>query len=121
MSVRPEAYEGYTGIFSTDRVSMLERIWDAWKNMRSSARRLIEEAPNEGRLIFMVLLSDLVFFLSWSIKTVVAPMSSASGLIPIEISIWLVAALMVRTAFMYLFSFVVYGACLLYTSPSPRD
>ncbi|KAB7615930.1 hypothetical protein F9L33_03985 [Amylibacter sp. SFDW26] len=114
MSVQPEIYEGYTGVFSTERTSMLERIWDAWKDMRTSARRLIDEAPDEARLIFMVLLSDLVFFLSWSIKTVVAPMSSATELIPIEVSLWLVAALMVRTAFMYLFSFIVYGACKLF-------
>ena len=114
MSVQPEAYEGYTGVFTTERSSMLERIWDAWKDMRSSARRLINEAPNESRLVFMVLLSDLVFFLSWSIKTVVAPMTSATNLIPIEISILLIAALMVRTAFMYLFSLVVYWACKLF-------
>ena len=114
MSVQPEVYEGYTGVFSTERTSMLERIWDAWKDMRKSARRLINEAPDEARLIFMVLLSDLVFFLSWSIKTVVAPMSSASNLIPLEVGLWLIAALMVRTAFMYIFSLIVYGSCKLF-------
>ncbi len=114
MGVQPEAYQGYTGVFSTNRTSMLERVLDAWKDMRSSARRMIDEAPNEGRLVFMVLLSDLVFFLSWSIKTVVAPMSSASDLIPLEISVWLVGALMLRTACMYTFSLIVYGFCRLF-------
>lgn len=114
MSTQPDVYEGVAGSFSTKRSSMLERIYDAWKDMRTSSRRLIEENPNEGRLIFMVLLSDLIFFLSWTIKTVVAPMSSAADLIPLEISIWLIGALMVRTAFMYLFSLVVYGFARLF-------
>lgn len=114
MSIQSNVFRGESGIFSIKRSSMLERIVDAWVDMRASSRRLIAENPNEGRLVFMVLLSDLVFFLSWSIKTVVAPLSSATDLIPIEISIWLVGALMVRTAFMYLFSFVVFGFARLF-------
>jgi hypothetical protein len=109
-----EIFQSYTGVFNTNRSSMLERIFDAWTDMRTSSRRLIDENPNEGRLVFLVLLSDLIFFLSWCIKTVVAPMSSAAHLIPLEISIWLVGALMARTAFMYMFSFVVYGFSKLF-------
>jgi len=114
MTMQSDAFRGYNGIFSTKRSSMLERIFDAWGDMRASSRRLIAENPSEGRLVFMVLLSDLVFFLSWCIKTVVAPMSSAADLIPIEISIWLVFALMARTAFMYMFSFVVFAVAKLF-------
>jgi hypothetical protein len=109
-----DIFQSHTGIFNTKRSSMLERIYDAWKDMRTSSRRLIDENPNEGRLVFLVLLSDLIFFLSWCIKTVVAPMSSAAHLIPLEISIWLVGALMARTAFMYMFSFIVYGFSKLF-------
>ncbi|MFK5998562.1 MAG: YIP1 family protein [Rhodobacterales bacterium] len=108
MSMQSEAFRGYNGTFSTNRSRMLERIFDAWLDMRGSCRRLIAENPSEGRIVFMVVLSDLIFFLSWTIKTVVAPMSSAAHLIPIEISLWLVAALMVRTAFMYLISFIIF-------------
>lgn len=114
MTMQTDSFHGYTGIFSINRTSMLERIMDAWRDMRASSRRLINENPNEGRLVFLILLSDLVFFLSWSIKTVVAPMSSASAFIPAEIGVFLVGALMIRTPFMYLFSMVVYGIAKLF-------
>ena len=114
MSTQVGAFRGQSGIFTTNRSSMLERIIDAWVNMRSSARRLIAENPNEGRLVFLILLSDLIFFLSWSIKTIVAPISSAAEYIPAEIGLFLVGALMVRTPFMYLFSLIVFGIAKLF-------
>ena len=114
MTMQPEAFQGYNGTFSTKRVKMIERIYDAWVDMRSSSRRLIAENPNEGRLVFLILLSDLIFFLSWSIKTVVSPISSAADYIPAEIGLFLVGALMVRTPFMYLFSLVVFGIAKLF-------
>ena len=112
--MQSEAYQGVTGLFSTKRSSMLERIYDAWKDMRASSRRLIDENPNEGRLIFLVLMSDLIFFLSWTIKTIVAPISSAAEHIPAEIGLFLVGALMVRTPFMYMFSLIVFGIAKLF-------
>ncbi|MBL4749205.1 MAG: hypothetical protein JKX71_01240 [Amylibacter sp.] len=114
MTMQPEAFQGYNGTFSTKRVKMIERIYDAWIDMRSSSRRLIAENPNEGRLVFLILLSDLIFFLSWSLKTVVSPISSAADYIPAEIGLFLVGALMVRTPFMYLFSLVVFGIAKLF-------
>jgi hypothetical protein len=114
MTMQPEAFQGYNGTFSTKRVKMIERIFDAWFDMRASCRRLIAENPNEGRLVFLILLSDLIFFLSWSIKTVVSPISSAADYIPAEIGLFLVGALMVRTPFMYLFSIVVFGIAKLF-------
>jgi len=114
MTMQSEAFQGYSGTFSTKRVKMIERIYDAWVDMRSSSRRLIAENPNEGRLVFLILLSDLIFFLSWSIKTVVSPISSAADYIPAEIGLFLVGALMVRTPFMYLFSLVVFGIAKLF-------
>lgn len=114
MTMHSETFQGYNGIFSTKRAGMIERIYDAWFDMRSSARRLISENPDEGRLVFLILLSDLIFFLSWSIKTVVSPISSAADYIPAEIGIFLVGALMVRTPFMYLFSLVVFGFAKLF-------
>lgn len=114
MTMQSEAFRGYNGIFSTKRSRMLERIIDAWIDMRSSSRRLIAENPNEGRLVFLILLSDLIFFLSWSIKTIVAPISSAAEYIPAEIGLFLVFALMVRTPCMYLFSLVVFGVAKLF-------
>ncbi len=114
MTMQTDSFHGYTGIFSISRTSMLERIIDAWSDMRASSRRLIDENPHEGRLVFLILLSDLVFFLSWSIKTVVSPMSSAAAHMPAEIGLFLVGALMIRTPFMYLFSSIVFAIAKLF-------
>lgn len=92
------------------RASMGYRIWDAWRDMRRSTRRLIEENPSEHRLLFYVLLSDIIFFLSWSMKTVVAPVSGVREQVPVEIGVWLIGALLLRTASMYLFSLIVWLA-----------
>lgn len=90
-----------------DRNSLGQRIWDSWMDMRSATRRLIDEHPSEHRLLFYVLLSDIVFFLSWSLKTVVAPVSGVADYVPVEIGFWLIGALFMRTAAMYAFSLVL--------------
>jgi len=97
-----------SGTITDARASMGYRIWDAWRDMRQSTRRLIEENPSEHRLLFYVLLSDMIFFLSWSLKTVIAPVSGVRDQVPVEIGFWLIGALLLRTASMYLFSLVVW-------------
>ena len=94
-----------------DRNSLGQRIWDSWKDMRAATRRLIEESPSEHRLLFFVLLSDMVFFVSWALKTVVSPVSGVEKYVPLEIGVWLIGALMLRTAAMYLFSLGTWGVC----------
>ncbi|MEM9231755.1 MAG: hypothetical protein AAGB10_19345 [Pseudomonadota bacterium] len=98
------------GRLGDKRSSLGDRVIDAWRDMRASTRRLIDEKPSEHRLLFYVLLSDIIFFLSWSLKTVVSPVSGVKEQVPLEIGAWLIAALMVRTASMYFFSFVVTSA-----------
>lgn len=95
------------GKFSDYHASLGARILDAWLDMRRSTRRLIEECPPEQRLLFYVLLSDIIFFLSWSLKTVVAPVSGIREQVPMEVSLWLVGALALRTTAMYVFSGIV--------------
>ena len=89
------------------RNNLGERILDAWRDMRGSTRRLIDEEPGEQRLLFYVLLSDIIFFLSWSLKTVVSPVSGVEDRVPLEIGMWLIAALLLRTTSMYFFSAVL--------------
>ena len=89
--------------------SLGQRIWDAWKNMRAATRRLIEENPSEHRLLFFVLLSDMIFFVSWSLKTVVSPVSGVQDYVPLEIGVWLIGALLLRTAAMYILSLGVWA------------
>lgn len=89
------------------RAGLGDRVLDAWRDMRASTRRLIQENPSEHRLLFYVLLSDIIFFLSWSMKTVISPVSGVRESVPLEIGLWLIAALMLRTGTMYAFSAAV--------------
>lgn len=95
------------GTYQTKHIGLAFRVFDAWKDMRASTRRLIDENPSEGRLLFYILLSDMVFFLSWALKAVVAPTLGAKELLPAEIGIWLIVALFARTASVYAFSWVL--------------
>lgn len=91
-------------IESTKRSNFVERVVDSWRDMAAATRRLIDEEPSEARLLFYVMFSDIIFFLSWTIKTVVAPTEAAAQKLPIQIGLWLVLALLARTTIMYLFA-----------------
>lgn len=95
------------GTYRQDHAGFFARITDAWKDMPASTRRLIAERPSEARLLFFVLLSDLIFFLSFSVKTVVSPTSIAQSALPDDVALLLVVALMVRTGSIYAFSFIL--------------
>jgi hypothetical protein len=95
------------GTYRQNNTSFFTRIIDAWKDMPASTRRLIAEHPSEARLLFFVLLSDLIFFLSFSVKTVVSPTSIAQSALPDDVALLLVVALMVRTGSIYAFSFIL--------------
>jgi hypothetical protein len=104
------AYEKFSagqGVFQTDRSGMFSRILDAWMDMRASTRRLIDENPSEARLLFYVLMSDMVFFLSWSLKAVIRPSEGASSIIPDDVALLMVGALLVRTGCIYVFTFIL--------------
>ena len=90
-------------------VGFSSRILHSWQDMRSATRDLIEQRPDEGRLLFFVLMSDMVFFLSRTLKPIVAPTGAAVERIPLEIGLWLIFALMIRTATIYLASGLLWG------------
>ena len=94
------------GIYLEGRNDLARRILDGWRDMPASVRRLVAEAPSEGRLLFYVLLSDLIFFVSWSAKTLLIPTPDAISDGPSDIAFWLVVALLCRTSAMYIFSMV---------------
>lgn len=105
--LREDVFTTKIGTYETGHSGMAMRVFDAWGDMRASTRRLIGENPSEGRLLFYILLSDMVFFLSWSLKAVVAPTLGAKEMLPAEIGIWLIVALFARTAAVYCFSLVL--------------
>jgi len=95
------------GTYEDGRNSLYERITDAWGNMRLSTRRLVMEEPSEARLLFYVLMSDMIFFVSWSVKTILAPTEQATRQLPEEIALWLIVALFCRSFAMYFFSILL--------------
>lgn len=97
---------GY-GVYRQDQTNLIARILEAWKDMPASTRRLINERPSEARLLFYILLSDLIFFLSSSVKTVVSPTTIAEQALPDDVALLLVVALMLRTGTIYLLSMIL--------------
>ncbi len=112
--LREDVFTTSIGTYKTGHSGLAMRVVDAWKNMRASTRRLIGENPSEGRLLFYILLSDMVFFLSWSLKAVVSPSMAAQNMLPAEIGILLIAALFMRTSAVYAFSMVLWGVARLF-------
>ncbi len=100
-----------SGVFRDDHTGLFARVGEAWRDMAQSTRRLIDENPSESRLLFFVLMSDLMFFLSWSIKTVANPDSIVAAALPKDVALLLVGALLLRTTSVYIFATVV-GALL---------
>lgn len=92
-------------------LTIWQRLVLSYKDMRAATRSLISEDPSEARLLFFVLLSDVVFFLNQGLSKVIAPGAAASDRLPLEIGLWLVVALFLRTATLYAFSGLVAVVC----------
>lgn len=84
------------------------RILSSWRDMRAATRRLIEEEPGEHRLLFFVLLSDIVIFFATCLKMIVSPAEFFADNAPLWVGIALMVMLFVRTAAMYVFSGVLW-------------
>ncbi len=105
--LKEHVFHAGRGDYRDDHISLFAKVWEAWTDMAGSTRRLINEKPSEARLLFFVLMSDLMFFLSWSIKTIVSPNSIAESALPDNVALLLVGALLLRTTSVYIFSFLV--------------
>ena len=95
-------------------LTMNDRILEAWRDMPTSTLRLLSEKPSEGRLLFYVVLSDVVFLMSWTLKTLLAPTSAALAKLPTDIGAWLMIAILFRTASLYVLAAVASAACALF-------
>ena len=92
-------------------MSIGRRLWLSFRDMRAATRDLIDERPSEARLLFLVLLSDVIFFLSWAIMLVVAPGSETRSQLPAEVALMLILIFLCRTAVLYIFSALVGIVC----------
>ena len=79
----------------------LDRIVDAYADMRASTRSFIQTKPSEARLLFLALLSDVIFFLARSISMVVAPPAEVQASLPHYVGFGVVVAFLFRTSLFY--------------------
>jgi hypothetical protein len=97
-----------------NEMSLWRRMRLSYSDMRAATRQLIGENPSEARLLFFVLLSDVIFFLNRGLSLVISPGAGASEKLPLEIGVWLIGALFLRTATLYIFSGLVASVCRLF-------
>ncbi len=89
------------------RPSVTVRFARSFFDMRATTLELISERPSEARLLLLVLLSDMIFTLSWALKTLIAPTAAATAMMGTDVVLWLMVALMLRTTAIYALALVV--------------
>lgn len=99
-----------------NQAGLSARLRLSFSDMRKATRYLLDEDPSEARLLFFVLLSDVIFFLNFGLKFVLSP--SAEGMrdgLPSEfagaIGGLVTLCFLVRTATLYVFSGAVTIGC----------
>ena len=90
-------------------MSVWARMRLSYRDMREATRTLIEESPSEPRLLFFVLMSDVIFFLSFGVRLVVSPSEAIEQAMPLPAALGgaLVGVLLLRTLTMYIFAGLV--------------
>jgi len=96
------------------RKSLTHKVLFAWFEMAKSTRRLMNETPSETYLLSLLMLSNIAFFLSWTLKAVIVPHGGGVSLISMEIGGLFVVAIVLRTGAMYLFSMILAAVCRIF-------
>lgn len=86
--------------------SYIDRILDAYADMRWSTRSIIQSAPSEGRLLFFALLSDVIFFVARSLSMVIAPPDGLVEALPAQFALGLFVAFLLRTSLFYVIAVI---------------
>lgn len=100
-----DTQEGITGL----RPSITARVVRSYFDMRATTEQLLSERPSEARLLMFILISNMIFTMSWALKTLVAPTSAATASMGSDIVLWVVVALMLRTSAIYALALLVGG------------
>lgn len=92
-------------------MSVWARMRLSYVDMRRTTRALIDENPSEARLLFFVLLSDVIFFLSFGVRLIVSPSGVVEQALPVpaQLGVLLIGALFLRTLTMYMFAALVWA------------
>ena len=75
--------------------------------MRTTTEELLSERPSEARLLMFVLISNMIFTLSWALKTLISPTAATTASMGVDVVIWLIVALMLRTTAIYALALVI--------------
>ena len=89
------------------RPSVTVRLARSFFDMRTTTEELLSERPSEAHLLMLVLLSDMIFTLSWALKALIAPTTAATAATGSDVVLWLMIALMLRTTAIYALALVV--------------
>lgn len=91
-----------------DPKSMTFKILAAWFDMRTSSEEMLRSNPSEARILLYLLLSNLAFFLSWTMKAVIVPQQTGVNVFSFEVGLMFILAFVVRTGAMYLLGWGFY-------------
>ncbi len=83
------------------RPSVTVRLARSFFDMRATTEELISERPSEARLLMLVILSDMIFILSWTLKTLISPTTAVTASLGADAVLWLLVAVMLRTTGVY--------------------
>lgn len=81
--------------------SVVLRVARSYVDMHSATKEFLAERPSEARLLLFIILSDMVFTLSWAMKALSSPTTTATATMRTDIVLWLIVASMVRTTGVY--------------------
>ena len=84
-----------------------------WLGLTVSARSFIDKGSTVGRLLALVLITDLIFYLGLAIKMNALPIESTAAMFQQETGFWLVLAFFGRTAFLFALAGVLGGCARL--------
>ena len=89
------------------RPSITARVTRSYVDMRTTTEELLSERPSEARLLMFVLISNMIFTLSWALKTLISPTAATTASMGVDVVIWLIVALMLRTTAIYALALVI--------------
>ncbi|HSF91047.1 MAG TPA: hypothetical protein VLA51_02465, partial [Paracoccaceae bacterium] len=87
-----------------------------------ATRQLLNEEPSEARLLLFILITNMVFAVSWTIKSILVPTAYVSQYASDDLGLYVVVLFLMRTAVLYGFALVVGLLCkFVGSSASLRD
>ncbi|MCC6008934.1 MAG: hypothetical protein JJU40_14855 [Rhodobacteraceae bacterium] len=94
-----------------DPDSLTHDIIYSWFFMRRAVRRLIVRGPAEATLFRILMLSNMAFLFSWTVKLLLVPQTQGVEVLPLEVGALAILAFYGRTAVMYVLSMVLGALC----------